>query len=90
MLKTHCDICENVINPDVTQFLIYGYRDSTKEAATLNMSVCANCAAAFNIIKASEKFNEIRVVKARANYHTTAQKEYTELFTESDQKIEGG
>lgn len=82
MLKTHCDICENVINSNDTHFLIYGYRDSTKEAAILNMCTCAHCTASFNIIKAFEKFNEIRVVKAKTDYHTTGQKEYTELFTE--------
>lgn len=83
MLKTHCDICENVINPDVTHFLIYGYRDSTKEAAILNMCVCAHCTASFNIIKAFEKLNEIRIVKTTSNHHTTGQKEYTGLFTKA-------
>lgn len=83
MNKTHCDICENVINPDVTYFLIYGYRESLKEAAILNMCVCAHCIALFNINKAFKKFKEIRIVKTKFNHHTTVQKEYAELFTKN-------
>ena len=87
MLKTHCDICENVIKAEETHFLIYGYKDSSKEAAILNLCVCANCADSFNTLKALEKFNEIRVVKSKTNHHTTGQKEYTGLFTEFGETV---